>query len=87
MDIKGIITFIIQLLIWAFIGRAIISWLVVAGVKNPLVFQINYSLSIITEPIVKPLRRFIPPLGSMDITPFVAILGLIVIRSIIFSLL
>ena len=77
---------VIRLFIFAFLGRAIISWLFVAGVRNPLLLQINYYLGIVTEPLVAPLRRFIPPLGMMDITPLVAILGLIVLQRIIVSI-
>ena len=81
--IAGILSWVIQLLIFAFIGRAIISWLLMAGVRNPLVMQLDYTLRTFTEPIIAPLRRFVPRLGMLDITPMVAIIGLLFLQSII----
>ena len=81
--IAGILSLLIQLLIFAFIGRAVISWLFLAGVRNDLLIQLNYALGRLTEPIIAPLRRVIPPLGMFDITPIVAIIGLVFLRAII----
>lgn len=84
--ITGILLWLIQLLIYAFVGRAIISWLFMAGVRNEFVLRLNQALGTITEPLIAPLRRVIPPLGMFDITPLVAIIGLIALRAIIRSL-
>ena len=81
--IGNLLSMAITLLIYAFIGRAIISWLFLAGVRNDLVIQINRALGKLTEPIIAPLRRVIPPLGMFDITPIVAIVGLVVLRAFI----
>ena len=81
--IGNLLSMAITLLIYAFIGRAIISWLFLAGVRNDLVIQINRALGKLTEPIIAPLRRVIPPLGMFAITPIVAILGLVALRAII----
>jgi YggT family protein len=79
-QIRDLVLFMIQMFIWAFLGRALISWLVLFGVRNKFVFQINYYLGVITEPVIAPFRRFIPPLGTIDIKPIVAILSLILLR-------
>ena len=84
--ITDILLWVIQLLIYAFIGRAIISWLFMAGVRNEFVTRLNQALGTLTEPLIAPLRRVIPPLGMLDITPLVAIIGLVVLRAIIRSL-
>ncbi|MCH8847614.1 MAG: YggT family protein [Chloroflexi bacterium] len=84
--IADILLWVIQLLIYAFIGRAIISWLFMAGVRNEFVTRLNQALGTLTEPLIAPLRRVIPPLGMLDITPLVAIIGLVVLRAIIRSL-
>lgn len=81
--ITGILLWLIQLLIYAFIGRAVISWLFMAGVRNEFVMRLNQALSTLTEPLIAPLRRVIPPLGMLDITPLVAIIGLIALQAII----
>ena len=66
---------------FAIIIRALLSWVQIDP-YNPLV-QILYQ---ITEPILAPLRRFIPPIGGMmDITPIVALIILQVLQAIIDS--
>ena len=84
--ISGILVWLIQLLIYAFIGRAIISWISMAGVRNDFVSRLDLALRSITEPVIAPLRRFIPPLGMFDITPLVAIILLFALQRIIRSL-
>ncbi len=84
--IAGILVWLIQLLIYAFIGRAIISWIFMAGVRNEFVVRLDLALRSITEPVIAPLRRVIPPLGMFDITPLVAIILLFVLQRIIKSL-
>ena len=84
--ISGIVLWLIKLLIYAFIGRAIISWIFMAGVRNEFVVRLDLALRSITEPIIAPLRRFIPPLGMFDITPLVAIILLFALQRIVRSL-
>ena len=81
--ITGILLWLIQLLNFAFIGRAIISWLFIAGVRNPFLMQLNAALGTLTEPLIAPLRRVIPSFGMLDLTPLVAIIGLFFLQSII----
>jgi len=69
-----------QVLIFAIIARALLSWFNL-GPSHPLV-RILYDL---TEPILAPLRRVIPMIGMIDITPIVAIILLQVIQSILLS--
>jgi len=76
----------INLLFWtlnlAILIRVIVSWLNV-NPYNPflsLVYQI-------TDPILEPLRRIIPPLGMIDITPIIAMLLLSVVQQVLLSIL
>lgn len=57
-----------NVLSFAIFARALISWFPI-GRNNPLV-AIIYQ---ITEPVLAPLRRVIPRIGMIDITPIVAI--------------
>jgi len=60
----------------AIIVSALLSWI------SPLVYNpIRYFFSSLADIVEKPLRKFIPPLGSVDLTPFIAILLLIFIDS------
>ena len=50
---------------------AILSWLVafdVVNLRNNAVRQIYYTLERITEPLLTPIRRFVPPLGGVDLS-------------------
>ena len=72
---------LLTILGFAIIIRALLSWVSVDP-YNPLV-QILFQ---ITEPILAPLRRIIPPIGGMmDISPIVALIILQVLQAIIDS--
>lgn len=73
---------IVQILIIAIVARALVSWFR-ADPRHPLIQVLNA----ITEPILGPLRRIIPPMGTFDITPIVAIILLEVIgRVLVYAL-
>jgi len=77
-----VITFVdilFTVLAYAILARALLSWFRL-GPDNPLV-AILYE---ITEPVLAPLRRVIPPLGGMiDITPIVAFFLLQIIQQLL----
>jgi YggT family protein len=83
--LAGLLANVISLLIILFFARAVMSWLMVFGVRNDLVMRINLALANITDPIIAPVRRFIPPLGGMDLSYMVAVLVLVVIRRVLLS--
>ena len=77
--IVWLVNTILQLMTWAIILSAILSWLFAFDVinhRNRFVNQIASLLDAITGPILAPFRRIIPPLGGIDISPVVAILAI-----------
>ena len=80
---KEILLALINILWFALFAQIIISWLVVAGVRSRFVYQLNYYVSLITEPFMRPLRRVVPRVGLFDLTPLVAFLVLALIRQVI----
>ena len=67
----------INLYIWVIIISAILSWLVafsVVNTSNRFVFALWDFLHKVTEPALRPIRRFLPNLGGVDISPIVLIL-------------
>ncbi len=65
---------LIQLYIFAIFARIVLSWFPLApGGPMATVFSFVYT---ITEPVLGPLRRVIPPLGGFDLSPIVALIGL-----------
>jgi len=61
--------YLVQVLTVAIIARALLSWFPLPA-SNP----ITSFLHAVTEPILAPLRRVIPRVGMLDITPLIAIL-------------
>ena len=77
---------IIGLYILLIVASAILSWLVAFNVVNShnnVVRQIGSFLYRITEPALAPIRRFMPDLGGIDISPIVLIFALILLRDIV----
>jgi YggT family protein len=61
--------YILQVFTWAVVIRALSSWFPNAR-NNPLM-QIIYS---ITDPILKPINKYLPNFGGMDFSPLIAVL-------------
>ena len=81
---------IINIYIWLIIINAILSWLVafnVLNTQNRFVFAVLNATHQLTDPVLNKIRRYIPNLGSIDISPVVLILLLIFIRNLFFELL
>ena len=79
---------IINIYIWIIIINVIINWLVAFNVLNTnnrfvyILMDASYKL---TSPLLNRIRRFIPNLGSIDVSPIVLILLLIFIRNLMFE--
>jgi len=71
---------VIELLGFAIFARAIISWFPID--RNGPVVQ---ALAAVTDPILDPLRKVIPPIGMIDITPMIAMFLLLFIGSRLMS--
>ena len=77
---------IVSIYIWILIINAIISWLVAFNVLNTSnrfvysVLDVSYRL---TAPPLNYIRRFLPNLGSIDISPVVLILALMFLRNLV----
>jgi len=79
---------IVNLYIWVLIIHVIFSWLVAFNVLNTSnrfiysVLDISYKL---TAPPLNFIRKFLPNLGSIDISPVILILGLLFLRNLVFE--
>ncbi|HEY8838345.1 MAG TPA: YggT family protein [Dehalococcoidia bacterium] len=78
-EISHYFLYFANILVWvlwvAILARALISWFPMAP-GSPIVRILNE----ITEPVLAPLRRVVPRLGMVDITPMVAMLVLFFIQ-------
>ena len=62
---------------WVVLAHVIMSWLINFNVLNrnqPLVWQIWTGLERLLEPLYRPIRRFLPSMGGLDLSPIVAFL-------------
>ncbi len=79
----------VSLYIWILIINALISWLVAFNILNTgnrfvySILDVSYKL---TAPPLNYIRRFLPNLGSIDISPVVLILALLFLRNLVFEM-
>ncbi|MCK4708074.1 MAG: YggT family protein [Gammaproteobacteria bacterium] len=78
MAITEMVSLFIDVFFYAILIQAIISWVNPQG-HNP----INNLLHSVTSPVLRPVQKFIPPLGGMDISPIFALIGLKVVEMLI----
>ena len=79
---------IITLYVWILIGSAILSWLVAFNVvnpHNPFVRNVGEFLWRVTEPVLAPIRRILPNLGGIDISPIILLLIIFFIRQFMWT--
>jgi YggT family protein len=81
-----VILLVLQIYVWLLIAAAILSWLIAFGVvntRNQAVAMLAEFLYRITEPALRPIRRILPNLGGIDISPVILILIIYFIQEVI----
>jgi YggT family protein len=81
-----VIDLVLGLVVWALILSAILSWLVafnVVNVRNQFISTVGNFLYRVTEPMLRPIRRYVPDFGGVDISPVIWILVIYFIRSVL----
>ncbi len=77
---------VIDIYFWIIIIMVVLSWLIafnVVNMQNQFVRQLHYLVYRLTEPVLGPIRRFMPDLGGMDISPMILLIGLIFLQRLI----
>ena len=78
----------LSLYTWVLIGSAIFSWLYAFNVinsRNQFVNAIGSFLYNVTEPVLRPIRRVMPNLGGIDISPIIVLLIIFFLRSLLWT--
>ena len=78
--------YLIQLYIYVIVASVVMSWLIQFGVinnSNNFVYSLQRGLEALTEPVLGPIRRMMPDLGGLDISPIVALLGCIFLQEVV----
>ena len=86
LAILNLFNSIVGFLIWAIILSAVLSWLIgfnIVNINNKLIYIIADFLNRLTEPFLSPIRRILPYLGGIDLSPVILILLLIFLKDLV----
>ncbi|PZN92208.1 MAG: osmotic-shock protein [Alphaproteobacteria bacterium] len=81
--VVGLITMVLQWLIWALVIWAVLSWLIafnVVNMQNGFVRGVVTALDRFFNPMLRPIRRILPDMGGIDLAPMVLILVIMLIQ-------
>lgn len=84
--ILDLVLLVLRLYTWVVIASAIFSWLYAFGVVNPrnqVVAAIGRVLYQLTEPALRPIRRYVPNFGGLDISPVILLLLIFLVERLI----
>ena len=79
---------LVTLIVWILKFQVIMSWLIafnIVNTHNRFVWQINYALHKLTNPLLSPIQQILPNLGGIDISPVILIIVLHFARNILFE--
>ena len=79
---------VIDIYTWIVIVGIVLSWLVafnVVNTSNRFVYTVGDMAHRLTEPVLRPIRNILPNLNGIDLSPMALILGLIVLKKIVFN--
>lgn len=82
-----LVDIILNIYTWLLIAWVVMSWLIsfdVINTRNRLVYVVSDFLYRITEPVLRPIRRFVPDIGGIDISPVILLLLIWLIRDMMF---
>ncbi len=74
--VSKIIDAVVMISMWVLIFRVVLSW-----VRIPSLYSVSVILYHLTEPALKPVRRYVPPhkFGGIDLSPMIVILLLVIL--------
>jgi YggT family protein len=81
--VRTVLVYAVTLYLVILGGRAVLSWFPVRG--GTFLAQLNTLLFELTEPVLRPVRRVIPPAGMFDISFMVVFFALIILRGLLAS--
>lgn len=81
--ILEIVLLVLEYYSYLIIGLAIMSWLIafdVINLRNDLVKSIWRFLEAVTEPVLRPIRKILPNLGGIDVSPIILLLIILLLE-------
>jgi len=86
LELLNFISYLLQLYVYVLIASAVLSWLIafnVVNTRNPFVNMVGTLLFQLTEPVLRPVRRVLPPMSGLDLSPIVVILIIYFIQAVV----
>ena len=86
--IGEILLLLLNICFWIIIIQVVLSWLItfeVINIRNPQAANFVRLIDRITAPVYKPLRKLIPPIAGIDITPIIIIFAIYLLKSLVVS--
>lgn len=87
--IGNLLILALDIYMWVIIAGVVISWLIafeVINVRNAQAANLVNLLNKATDPVYKPVRKFVPPIAGIDLTPIIIIVGIMVLQTIVRSI-
>ncbi len=84
--IGQILILLLDIFFWIIVAQVVMSWLIAFGVmniQNPNAYKVITIIQKITDPVYKPLRKIIPTIGGIDISPIIIIFAISILKNII----
>lgn len=84
--ILDVVLIVLQIYTWVVIAAVVLSWLIafnIVNMRNEFVAMIANGVYQLTEPLLRPIRRYMPNLGGLDLSPLILLLGVFLIQRII----
>ncbi len=87
--IGEILLFLLNICFWIIIIQVVLSWLItfeVINIRNPQAANFVRLIDRITAPVYKPLRKIVPPIAGIDLTPIIVIFAIYLLKHIVVSI-
>jgi YggT family protein len=87
--IVDILTILLNAYLWVVIIFVAASWLTAFGVintANPQGARLVELLQKLTDPVLKPIQKYVPPIAGIDLSPIILIIGIEVLKRILIGL-
>lgn len=87
--IGQLLIFLLNVCFWIIIIQVVLSWLItfeVINIRNEKAANFVRLIERITDPVYKPLRKVIPPIAGIDITPIILIFAIYLLKSLVASI-
>ena len=81
-----IVMMVLDLYSWVIIASVVLSWLIAfnaINIRNRLVYMVNETCYRLTEPLMRQIRRILPYMGGLDLSPVIILLAITFLQKVI----